>query len=306
MFEGCTNLQVDTISASCDGAVLEINHEGSTPEYWNLNMFSGCKGSAKGNIKAGGHYCIKEYKPALITLTFDMQGHGTQVESQTIASGSKFEKPDDPTAEGYEFRDWFSNAKGLGEAFDFNQAVTADKDTTITIYAKWRDPVAWEQFKKDLDAYSYVEYDSTYTYKFKIHLATTQDAQVQPLKDAAFIEASEEVLANYDFDIFVYQLLKEYPYMIDELGKCAGEEAPIKPGQNPMLALIAAYTQLPYRANGLNAVCGLYSSYVDLVYKEWAETNYENDAEICKCMFNSDVFFKGTARMMEAFDASEK
>jgi len=311
MFQGCTSLQVDAFSNSCNGAELVVpDVTGDAPDDWNYNMFNGCHGTAANNIQLGGHYCIKEYVPYQIIVTYDLQGHGTAIKNDTIISGSKLTRPADPEAKGFEFRNWYTDAQSSGKAFDFSKAVTADKDTTITLYAKWRDSVAWEQFQDSLDKYSYVEYDSTYEAGFIIHLATTQDAQVQPLKDAAFIEASEDVLANYDFAIFTKALLEEYTLASDELNKCLGieEYAPMRrrPKQNYFLQLISAYTQLPYRVNGLNAVGGLFSSYVDLVYKAWAETNYENDAELCKCMFNSDVFFKGNARIMAAFDACEK
>gem|GEM_PF-5312447 len=142
MFQTCTSLEIDTClnDAQCEGALLVVPDTATAPADWNYNMFDGCKGDAKytveDNIQLGGHYCIKEYVPITITAEFDMQGHGEQVEPQTIASGSKFEKPDDPTATGVDFDGWFWDAAG-DSAFDFNQAVKSTSDTTITIYAKW-------------------------------------------------------------------------------------------------------------------------------------------------------------------------
>jgi len=299
MFSGCTSLQVDTCAdGSCDGVKFEPTTVGDEPASWSAQMFTGCKGTIT-RPQLNGHYCVKEYiEPAKIVVVYDLQGHGEAIKNDTIVTGNKLTEPAKPTAQGYEFRDWYTDAQSMGEKFNFYKAITATKDSTITLYAKWRDPVVWKQFQDSLNTYSYVEYDSTYGAGFIIHLATTQDAQVQPLEDAAFIEASEEVLANYDFRTYTTTIVSLYPAMNDELFKCASVESPS--------TLIAAYTQLPYRVNGLNAVSELYSSYVDLVYKAWAETNYENDADICKCMFNSDVFFKGTAKLLEALIASEK
>jgi len=67
------------------------------------------------------------------TVTFDVNGHGTAPDAQTIISGNKVTKPTDPTDEGYVFDGWYKE-EALTNEWDFdNDTVTAD----TTIYAKW-------------------------------------------------------------------------------------------------------------------------------------------------------------------------
>ncbi|MBQ0088739.1 MAG: InlB B-repeat-containing protein, partial [Prevotellaceae bacterium] len=66
------------------------------------------------------------------TVDFNMGGHGTAPENQTIAHGSKATKPADPSAEGYRFDGWYTSASCDTE-FSFDTAIT--KPTTV--YAKW-------------------------------------------------------------------------------------------------------------------------------------------------------------------------
>ena len=70
--------------------------------------------------------------PTTYTVTFDMNGHGTQINAQTVNEGAKASKPADPTAEGYTFKGWYADEK-LSTAFDFETAIKAD----TTVYAKW-------------------------------------------------------------------------------------------------------------------------------------------------------------------------
>lgn len=72
--------------------------------------------------------------PAEYTVSFDMQGHGTQVSSQTITDGGLVTQPSPaPTAEGYTFEGWFKEAS-CTNAWVFSTDTVSD-DTTI--YAKW-------------------------------------------------------------------------------------------------------------------------------------------------------------------------
>ena len=70
--------------------------------------------------------------PANYTVTFNMNGHGTQVAAQTVEDGNKATKPADPTASGYTFGGWYADAT-FSTKFDFNSAITAN----TTVYAKW-------------------------------------------------------------------------------------------------------------------------------------------------------------------------
>ena len=73
------------------------------------------------------------YAKWTVTVSFNMQGHGTAIDSQTIIDGSKVSKPTDPTATGYVFDGWYKEA-ACTNAWDFdNDTVTEN----TTLYAKW-------------------------------------------------------------------------------------------------------------------------------------------------------------------------
>ena len=65
-------------------------------------------------------------------VTFDVQGHGTAPETQTLAYGGTATEPSKPAAEGYTFGGWYTEA-ACATAYDFSTPVTMD----ITLYAKW-------------------------------------------------------------------------------------------------------------------------------------------------------------------------
>ena len=48
--------------------------------------------------------------PTTYTVTFNMNGHGTQITAQTVKEGEKASKPADPTASGYTFGGWYADA----------------------------------------------------------------------------------------------------------------------------------------------------------------------------------------------------
>ena len=70
--------------------------------------------------------------PTSYTVSFSMSGHGTQITAQTVEDGGKTTKPANPTASGYTFKGWYTDAT-FRTAFDFNTAIHAD----TTLYAKW-------------------------------------------------------------------------------------------------------------------------------------------------------------------------
>ena len=66
------------------------------------------------------------------TVDFNMKGHGDATESQTIEQGGKVTKPADPTAEGFTFGGWYTDAECTNQ-YDFNTTVSS----SFTLYAKW-------------------------------------------------------------------------------------------------------------------------------------------------------------------------
>jgi uncharacterized repeat protein (TIGR02543 family) len=70
---------------------------------------------------------------AVHTVTFDMQGHGTQVAPQAVAHQAKATQPTPaPTATGYTFGGWYKD-NACTKAYDFATPV----EENITLYAKW-------------------------------------------------------------------------------------------------------------------------------------------------------------------------
>ena len=69
----------------------------------------------------------KEY-----TVTFDANEHGIAPEAQTVKAGDSATEPTAPTAEGYTFAGWYTDADG---EYKYNFASPVNKD--IKLYAKW-------------------------------------------------------------------------------------------------------------------------------------------------------------------------
>lgn len=65
-------------------------------------------------------------------VVFEMGGHGTQVDPQTVKEGSTATEPAAPSEEGYSFDGWYTDS-GFTSKFDFGSAITGD----TTLYAKW-------------------------------------------------------------------------------------------------------------------------------------------------------------------------
>ena len=78
--------------------------------------------------------CNNEPEATTYKVTFDVQGHGTApAQLSDLESGSKIEKPEDPSADGYTFVGWYKEDSCATEwKFDIDTVV---EDTTL--YAKW-------------------------------------------------------------------------------------------------------------------------------------------------------------------------
>jgi uncharacterized repeat protein (TIGR02543 family) len=66
------------------------------------------------------------------TVTFNMNGHGSSISSQSILDGNLATEPTAPTATGYTFGGWYKE-KACTNKFDFKTKITGN----ITLYAKW-------------------------------------------------------------------------------------------------------------------------------------------------------------------------
>ena len=65
-------------------------------------------------------------------VSFNMNGHGSQIASQMLSDGDTIEKPADPAAEGYVFEGWYKDA-ACSTPWDFAAPVTED----TVLFAKW-------------------------------------------------------------------------------------------------------------------------------------------------------------------------
>lgn len=76
-------------------------------------------------------------KKPMATITFDLNGHGEAVEySQNVSKNLSFSTvfTSNPTAEGFIFRGWYSNAEGTGSS---STSYNPSDETPKTFYAKW-------------------------------------------------------------------------------------------------------------------------------------------------------------------------
>ncbi len=79
------------------------------------------------------HECtVCDYVVPSYTVTFEMNGFGTQVEEQTVFEGDKAAKPADPSEEGYTFEGWYAD-EDCTEEFDFDAEIAEN----AIVYAKW-------------------------------------------------------------------------------------------------------------------------------------------------------------------------
>lgn len=70
---------------------------------------------------------------AVYTVSFELQEHGTPIESLTVKTGELLTAPEAPTADGYQFEGWFKEPE-CTNAWDF--AIDTVLSDTI-LYAKW-------------------------------------------------------------------------------------------------------------------------------------------------------------------------
>ncbi|MBO6298538.1 MAG: InlB B-repeat-containing protein [Lachnospiraceae bacterium] len=69
---------------------------------------------------------------ASYTVTFNKNGHGEDIAAATVKEGKTVAKPTAPTATGWVFGGWYTDADCTTE-YDFTKAVTGD----LELYAKW-------------------------------------------------------------------------------------------------------------------------------------------------------------------------
>ena len=101
-------------------------------EYVFAGWTPGLKRADKNEI----YTAVYDEQERQYTVTFDTNGKGSGGFSYKTVPGSMIEKPDDPTAEGYDFAGWYKDAPcSAGKEFDFEKETMPSAD--LTLYAKW-------------------------------------------------------------------------------------------------------------------------------------------------------------------------
>ena len=77
-----------------------------------------------------GHVTV--YAKWTVEVSFDMGGHGTAPDTQTVRVGTRAKAPTEPEANGFYFGGWYTDAE-LTQWFEFSETITK----ATTLYAKW-------------------------------------------------------------------------------------------------------------------------------------------------------------------------
>ena len=101
---------------------------------------------------------VQEGEDETFTVSFNVQGHGTAPDSQTVKSGEKAEKPEDPTEDGWDFGGWYTNDGCTdGNEYDFDTPVTDN----VPLYAKWTQAADEFTVKFDVKGHGTAPVDQT-------------------------------------------------------------------------------------------------------------------------------------------------
>ncbi|MCQ2742854.1 MAG: InlB B-repeat-containing protein [Bacilli bacterium] len=157
---GCSTTHEHAFSS--EWSTNELSHwHNATCEHKNLSKDLGSHIDSDNN-----EYCdVCGYKigvhPAIHTVHFNTE-YGSYIESQTVQSGEKVSKPEDPTRENFAFIGWYDNSSFEGEEYNFDMPVSKD----LTLYALWGHSI------------SFIDYDGTeYTHS----VYKTEQETVKPI-----------------------------------------------------------------------------------------------------------------------------
>jgi hypothetical protein len=148
---GLTSLTIPASVTSIGNTIVESNvtqilFAGAVPTTFTAAGATGSFGTAAGKTvsyhwafgspQAAGGFTSPTWNgyatSAIVTVGFDMQGHGTAPAAQDFVSGGTATQPAAPTATGQKFTGWFTSA-ALATPFDFAAPVSAD----ATAFAGW-------------------------------------------------------------------------------------------------------------------------------------------------------------------------
>ena len=132
----------------------------TTPIYF----YADATGFTTPTWSGGGSTVYSPIEIALVTVSFDANGHGTAPTSATVRPGNTVADPGALSATGYAFSGWFTAASG-GTEVTFPYTATAN----VTLYAQWdvnEYTVTFEPGNGDSATTQTVEYNETATAPF--------------------------------------------------------------------------------------------------------------------------------------------
>ena len=136
--EGATcsvsSLRYKTNEAYANGIQVMPVRKGYTFLGWYTEKEGGEKVKTSDGMKSyDDHTLYAHWKDSTISVTFDTNGRGVVPQAQTVLQGETVTRPTNPTAQGYDFKGWYTEAACENE-WDFDTNTVTD---SMTLYAKW-------------------------------------------------------------------------------------------------------------------------------------------------------------------------
>lgn len=125
-------------SKTKDEAFSEAEFEQAFGKNGSLNKTALLKAGSDTYMPDDDLYLHAVWVRKTAQLNFDMNGHGKQVDSQTLGFEDKTQEPPAPQASGWQFGGWY-RSDSFDEVFEFGQTLEQDQ----TVHAKWI-PAVWK------------------------------------------------------------------------------------------------------------------------------------------------------------------
>lgn len=137
-FESCPSINAIEIKTATDVSQIEniltiVSADSTTPTRTIKVPSQYVKEIKQDASFSQYNVCDLEGNPALASVSFQANGHGTAPANANIALGNKIVAPTAPTAEGYTFAGWYKEA-ACTNAWNFATDTVMDD---VTLYAKW-------------------------------------------------------------------------------------------------------------------------------------------------------------------------
>jgi len=226
--EASLTIENSTIIATATGsgpAIKEISSLTYTDGYhWRTSASGDYTNSTSTEFSNDGSLKYVELIPGLYTppapttytVTFHANGQGTAPTAQEITAGEKATEPTAPTASGYTFGGWYTDAD-CTEEYDFDTVVTNNLD----LYAKWTEnaPIGWEANTSIL---------------YQTHIDKNYTGLLVEIDDAATVALLNEADTTYGVEIGSTQYPATSPliagaYIVDVGGLNADDDYTAKP-----------------------------------------------------------------------------